>query len=520
MTDIPITGVGDSWLNPGEYVQLAFAQGAVSGSSATRKILIPGPKMSTGTATVNVAVRAKKEADVITWTGAGSPIHRMFRFVQKVNKTAEIWILPYAETASGSPVAAVNTTTVVCAGATSATSWTRVVCGESFTVPIAAGAVAADIAGDMRDMIASATWLPVSVSGSSAAVTLTAKVKGIRGGAGSYFPLKIVDNAPGCGVTFTGAGDVGSTTPGAEGTTTEAASLAAALAANTSTLFYYTVTDTGGDTACAAALAAHLASQALPLGGKRGFGIMGYNGALAAGITIANARNYERQLITFGLGTDHAPDEIAAQIVGIFQKYTVTDPTYNFDGYTGADWFLRPSSDSSDWPTSDDINDAILGGLTPISARIGDTSLVTAITTRTLDSTGTYMDMRASEVHRVSGADVIADRMQSSLGLNLRGSKICADPLLADGVTVDANAIAKFPRGMHCPFTVTPMLKKEIEEGVRDGILDPSKEDTMLESVQVFLSSTVNGRFEIGVSIYTINIYHQSTIYIAESTEG
>lgn len=517
---IPVQGVGDTWVYPGEYVQLAFAQGAISGSSSTRKVLLTGPMLSTGTATANVAIRAKKESDVIAWVGAGTPIHRMFRFLQKVNKTAEIWILPYAETSVGSPLAAVTTTTVVCAGATAATRWTRTICGESFTVEIPSGAVAADIAEDMRALIAGATWLPVAVSGASAAVTLTAKVKGTRGGTAAYKPIKIIDNAPGFGVTFTGNGDLGTTTPGAEGTTTEAANLTAALAANDATLYYYIGCDLAGDSAAMTALAAFVASQATPLGGKRGKAISAHVGTLAQGVTAADGMNYERIDIGWGLGCDQAPDEIVAQLIGIYQKYTVADPTYNFNGYRGPDWLIKPSTNPANWPSTADLNDAMLGGLTPIEGHIGGTSLVSAYTTRTQDSTGTYMDLRASEAHRISGADYFADIAQSTLGINLRGSKVCEDPLLPDGVTVDYNRVSKFPRGLHCPATVKPMLWKAIEDMTDALIGDPSKLDTMRDSVQVFLSTSPNGRFEIGVSFYTINIYNQATVFIAESTEA
>lgn len=517
---IPVQGIGDSWVYPGEYVQLAFAQGAISGSSSVRKVLLTGPMLSTGTATVNVAVQAKKESDVIGLVGAGTPIHRMFRFLQKVNKTAEIWILPYAETSSGSPIAAVSTTTVVCTGATAATLWTRVVCGESFTVPIASGAVAADIADDMRALIAGATWLPVAVSGTGAEVTLTAKVKGTRGGTSTYKPYKVVDNAPGQGVTFTGGGDIGATAAGVEGTTTEAALLTTALAANDATLYYYIGCDLAGDSAAMTALSAFIASQATPLGGKRGVAVSAHVGTLAQGTTAADALNYERISIGWGLGTDHAPDEIIAQLIGIYQKYTVTDSTYNFNGYRGPDWLLRPSTNPSNWPSAADLNDAMIGGLTPIEGHIGGTSLVSAYTTRTQDSTGTYMDLRASEAHRVSGADHFADLAQSTIGLNLRGSKVCEDPLLSDGVTVDMNRVSRFPRGLHCPATVKPMLWKVIEDETDALVGDPAKLDTMRDSVQVFLSTSPNGRFEIGVSFYTINIYNQATIYIAESTEA
>src|SRR5512144_2467150 len=130
MTDLfPVVGVSSTWRKPGNFTQLLFNQGTPAGQQPGRDILLLGPKLSGGTFTNNVIVQVKFEADVIAGSGgAGTDLHRMFRMVTKANQGSKVFVLPYAETSGGSPVAA--STTITGSGTANAlTMWTLLVCG-------------------------------------------------------------------------------------------------------------------------------------------------------------------------------------------------------------------------------------------------------------------------------------------------------------------------------------------------------------------------------------------------------
>lgn len=400
---IAITGLTPSWRIPGVVVEVANAAGPVGGSVTDRPTVIVMPKLASGTYTVNKLYWPRTAAEVEAGAGRLSSACRAWKMAKRVNKTQKIGIICYAETSGGSPVAA-STTIVVAGTATGTTVWTLGTGEVDTSVLISNGDTAATVASNMRTALAGSGI--IVVSGTTSNVIVTYPHVGARGGTSTYKPIRLTTNAPGAGITITLPGDLGATTPGVDGSTTEAANLAAALAANSGIWMYNIINDLGGDSTALSNLTSFVAAQSLPLVGKRGTAITAHNGSFSAASTLALARNYERLTIAGAPAYREAPDMIAAAVGALFAKHEETDRTYPFGGYSGEDFPLTPVADSTLWPDADDCNGAILGGVMPLAVTAtGKAYIVDATTTRIKDSTGTYIDYRAYKRHRVSGAD-------------------------------------------------------------------------------------------------------------------
>ena len=522
MTDIiPVTGLTSTWRVPGDYSEVIYGAGPGSGNTGTRAVLFVGPKQASGTYTVNTVYQVNSESDVVTGAGAKSALRRMVGFFLRANKGAKVYVLPYAETNSGSPVKAVSTYGL--SGTASGTGqWTLSVGRRSATITFVSGDAAADIAADMRAALTTIADLPVDISGSSGDVTMTAAQYGARGGTSTYKPIRVRSNTPGNGLTVTSPGDLGATTPGADGTTTEASLFEAALSAiSGQSDKYYIVTDLGGDATAMAALKTFLGAESAPLVDHRASGISARVGTKASAISASNALNFERITVAYGTACKNDPAEVAANLAAVYQKRQDNDPTFNFDGYSQADWLIESADSSTEWIDETDTNDLINGGLTPIYAGTGKTSIVMAVTTRTLDSTGTYADYRAYEVHRVSAGDAWAAHLQSLLSkvrtgdASTGGAKIADHPRLSSGLP-DPNA--KLSRGVVTTFNLRPTVVKAIDDGVEFGWLQRAADS--MESLNIVRSTDNTGRLLIGLNLYTIDLLHQLGVRIAESTAG
>lgn len=520
MTDaFPLVGVTTNWRKPGSFMQALFNQGNPAGQSPGRDIMIICPIVSGGTYTANTIVQAKTESELVAGTGiAGSPGHRMFRMITRANQQTKVFILPYAETSGGSPVAA-STTITVTGTANAQTTWTLQIAGTQISCLIQSGYTATNTADAMIANINTATWLPVTATGTgTGTVILTAKVKGIRGGTSTYKPIRLdTVVAPGANVSISIPGDLGATTPGAEGTTTEAANVATALAANAGSNHYYLAYSNGGDTTTNANVAAWLASQDLPLSGHPMQAVTAYTGSLATGITLATARNYERLQIVWALNNDHDPDEIAANVVAIRQKQEENDASWIWKDYRGPDWFIQPATDTTTWPSPADINDAINGGMAPIEYFTGYSTFVMSVDTRTKDSTGTYIDFRSAETHRVSAIDACVFDAQSRIAVAMQNKKLVADPVLPSGRT-DFNAIAQFSANKTCPAMIRPLYVKMINDWEKNDWIQRSAES--LSSLSITKSEQNRSRVVAGMTLYSVDGWLQTTTSISEGTPG
>lgn len=526
MASIPITGVPSTWLKPGNYAEIVFAQGPATSSAAEREVVLCMPKLTgSGSWTNNVLYQIRSEQDAIDGAGAGSPLHRAARRFLQCNKQAKLWGLPYAETSAGAPAKADLTVTWTTNPSASGVT-TLWVCGEPCSVAFQSNAVGGDtvtsIALAMKGVVNGKTHLPVTADNVAGVLTLTAKINGVSQGDGTTGAIRVhVEIDSGCGTTVatenattTDALGLGTGTDGAEGTTTEAANLATALATLDAVRKYYIVTSQWSATALGN-LVTHISSKSEPIPGLRSVGIAAFTGALAAAQTLATARNHERLAIAWQPKAEDDPPTIAGQLAAIRHKKESLDPAYNLDGYRySGDWLVPACYMVADRPTDADLNDAISDGLTAIGSDDVGSYLVYSATTRSKDSTGTLDDPRALETHRVSAADYWTDTLLLRDTLNYSGKKLMSDELDADG---KVNPNQRNFRNVIRPSTYKPFVL---------GLLDEF-EGTLLqnvtaskESCQVVRDPNNGGRLEIGCDLYVIDLCHQRTFRLAECSSG
>lgn len=507
---VPVTGYPSDYRTPGIGMELVFAQGESISGSGSREILITGPLLATGTYVAGTLYGPiKTEYEVEVGGGAGGCLHRMFRKISRANKSATVYILPCAETTGGSPIKATGDM-VLTGTATANFTFTYTICEEEISVYVKTNDTAATIATNIRAIVNAKTYLPVTAAGSSGSVLHTAKHFGTRGGTGTYSPLVVRAASPGNGITLTCA-LIGATTAGAEGSTTEAASLTTALATVDGRQFYYYCYDNGGNATAVAAIKTHLANKALPRYGRRGYLVTAYNGTLANFLTIANGLNYERNEYALQLNGDNDPATLAGQLVASEQLVRETDPANGMINYAGPEWDLKPAL-SQYWPDEDDINDAIAAGGSIIVSKVGGTYLAMSLTTRSKDSSGTYADFRAAESHRISVADYCASDLTTAVA-PLIGQGFKAHPTTAAGVP-DPNAL--IPENVQTPFTIRPTFVSKIGAWERAGLTQKSTQS--LASLVVEASPINSGRLESGLSLYARDNLSQITCRIAEAS--
>lgn len=507
---IPVTGFASNYRTPSIGLELVFAQGESIGGAGARQCVQVGPKLASGTWTANTLYGPiKSEQEVIDGAGAGSCLHRWFRKFAKANKRASVYILPCAETSGGTPLQAIGTMAIT-GTATSDKTWTFMVCDEEISVFIKTGDLAATVATNIRAIVNGKTHLPVTAAGTAGDVAFTSKHFGIRGGNGTYNPLRITGVTPGNGISATFA-DVGATTAGAEGTTTEAANITTALQTIDGRLFYYIGYDNFGNSTAMAAIKSHIANKSLPRYGRRSYAISGYNGTVAAYTTIANGLNYERIGCAVHPRSQHDPATLCAQLMASVQLKHETNPAFGFINYAGADWDLLPT-DSQYWLDEDDINDAIAAGASIIANKVGGTYLVMNLTTRSKDGSGTYADFRAAEAHRVSVADAFAAEWTSTMATYL-GKGFKEHPKLPNGLP---NPNARVAPGVATEFTMRPPTIKLLSDYENAGYTQ--RLDDSVASFQMVKSPINAGRAEAGLNLYAIDVLSQITCRIAESS--
>jgi len=492
-------------------MEIVYASGdSISGAGA-REILIVGPKLAAGTYTAGTVYGPiKTEAEVITGAGAGGRIHRIFKQLSKCNKTATVYILPYAETTGGSPAQAVGNW-VISGTATSSFNWPLNICGEECSLYIKTGDDYAAVATALRALVNLKTYMPFTAAGSAGTVAFTSKHYGTSGGNGTYNPLRIFADAPGNGLTVTMA-EIGATTAGAEGSTTESATLTTALTAVDGRYFYYYAYDNFANTSAMSALKTHIAAKSAPRYGRLAYLLSGYNGTVAAFTTIANGLNYERMECGLQPYADVDPATICGQMVATHQLVRETDMANGLINYAKADWALPPTSRTAYWVDEDDISDGIAAGASMIVSKTGGTFLAISITTRSKDSTGTYADFRAAESHRISVADYCALDLKSTLSIYV-GQGFKAHPKLANG-NPDPNA--KIPRGVTTDFTIRPIYIAKINEWEAAGLTQNAT--ATIASLTIAKSPINAGRLESGFSLYSRDNLSQITCRIAEAS--
>lgn len=513
-----LVGVPSNYRTPVIASQITFGTGESIAGGGRRNIMIIDQMLSTGTWTANTVITpelCRSESQVKTGAGAGSAIHRAWRAITAANKNCDIYILPVALTTGGSPTAAVSTFTL--AGTTaSGTGTVDMDLAEDLAgkVTYYSGEALATIATRVRNFINGKDYLPFAATGSGGAITLTAKAVGARWGNGTTPTVRLRLTTTGSGITVSGGGDLGATTAGTDGSTTEAAQVNTALASIVASRYYYLVYGDATNATAMANLRSYLGTSSTAIQNRRMKVIAGARGTKAATITLANAANYERQLIAHQAGSAWTPEQLAGQLAATMQYYQDSDATHGFVNHSSTDWLVPGAPDSDDWPSGTDISDEINNGISVIGSRSAIKSyLPMLVTTRSKDASGSFDDFRACEDHRISGADFVIDDLEPKLTV-YQGQKRGTRPTLPDGGP-DLNYT--FPKGAIDEYVMIGTFKNNLRKWENIHL---QRLDDTIASLLLTPSSTNAGATIASFNLYSVDIQTQIFNDVSEASRA
>lgn len=516
--EIAITGITSDFRVPGSYAEILFNQGPATASAPAREVCFVMPKSASGTYTAATLYQVKSESDVSDGAGPGSPLHRSIRMFLRANKSSKVWALPVAPTSGGSPANATNILTIATTSTATATL-TVTISGEDSQATLPSGSTPTQFGDAIVASINAKTYLPCTAANVSGAVTLTAKIAGASQGTGAlgiHRCRATITSGAGTTATFAGAW-LGSSTAGAEGSTTEATNTTTALNVIAARRFYYLVTS-AVDSTNLTNFKSHLVTKAEPKQGHRSVAISAYPGTLANVQSLATGLNYERLQIAWQRNPDTSVDEIVGNVAAVRQKFESRDSAANWvtDSDMSSSWFVKPAFDTMDWVDPDDQNDAINDGVMPIASRDGASYPVMSVDTRSKNAAGTVDDFRSCETHRISVADEFTDELIINTALNFgNGKKLRDDERLADG-TVNTNQ--KRVRNVITPSMVKATANDQLITFYNDGKLQNL--DASKTSLRVLKSPANGSRVEGGLDLTAIDHAHQFSWRIAETSSG
>lgn len=441
--DIVLAGIAanDPTPNPA-YIEVNFAQGDAGGDSSEYEILLIGNKLTAGVATVDTVIYGpdslvpmQTEGDVIALFGNGSELHRMWRRVNKINKTTTVRAIAMTESAGTAASG-----TIVLTGPATGNGSIRVYVGDEFVdTSVQTGDAVDTIGAAIAANINAKTHWAVSATYNSSTdtITISAKQKGPRGNALRY-QVAIIGTI---GTTFSG---------GATSTALAGGATADDIAAVLSTILpdrYFYIAAASDDATQLGALVTQVNTQALAATGIRQGVFAGFTGTLGNAITLATGRNAARLEITWLKNADWTPAELAANAAAVYALLEVKPrPRTNFCnfGNRAADqafWVVPAPRDATAHATALDIKSALNNGLCPIAVnrRGGSTRLVNRITSRSLN--GSQPDYRIRPAHKRTICDFFADDLGALITQRFGDKKIGDDvpqgapPLGSDFVT-------------------------------------------------------------------------------------
>jgi phage tail sheath gpL-like len=508
-----LTGITGNYRTPGHYAEILYAQGPASAAAGERHVVFVMPKTSAGTWTANTLYGPiANEKEALDGGGAGSMIHRGIRKFMTLNKDARVYAVPYAASSGGSPAAA----TLILTIATTATAsgvlnvWA---CGELCQAAITTGDTPTVVGDAIVASINGKTHLPITAANSTGTVTLTAKIVGASQGNGTVGRIRCYTTiTSGIGTTsvFTNGNELGDDTAGADGTTTEPANFATALAVLDNVRKYYIVTSLN-DATSLGSLKTHIVNKSAPKRGLRSVGISAYTHTLAAGQTIATTLNYERISVPLAPVFQSSTEEIAAAIAAKRQEKEGVDIGHNFNGEK-LDGIIGPYS-VADWlaPGDNDVEDALLDGLTPLYTSDSGVRICQSVSTRSKDATGALDDSRASRTVKISVTDGYVDTWLVRAGLRYGQKKFKDDDRLANG---KVNSNQKQIKNVVRPSMLRSLHTEILDEFDANGLIQNIEESKA--SLSIAKSAVAGGRAEMGLQLHVIDWFDQSTLLVSE----
>ena len=369
------------------------------------------------------------------------------------------------------------------------------------------------------------THLPVTCANVAGVITVTAKLDGESQGDGSVGVIQVQAGQDTNGITISPTScEVGDTVAGADGSTTEAANIATALATIDSRRIYYVLSsafapDVAGDAAIDN-VTTHITNKSYPNPGHRSTGVVGFTGPPATAQLLAIAQNYERLVLACQENSDSDLAELVGMVGGALALEENRDATFNFCQYSKSNWKVNKAYATSDWPTTTELNDMINDGVTPIQSTPTGSYIVAMVCTRSKDSTGAVDDFRATERQRVSGGDFVLDKCEVMIAKNHIGKKLVDDQFLADG-SVDPNQPV-----LHRDVRRPSMIRGDIINLLQDMDAASNKStythiqmlsDT-IASLNVVKSKLNPSRVAVSFDLYTVDHLNQATLRVAETT--
>lgn len=512
MTEV-VTGINTTYRTPGVYAEILFAQGPSNAAAEGRQVVFVMPMLASGTWTANTLYPIKRASDAQTGGGVGSPIHRGIEKFLKNYKSAKVWALPVAPTSGGSPVAA-NGTVTIANTATAAGTVSVVIAGELCQYTFASGDTPTEIAAGLVAVINGRLHLPVTAANVAGVVTITAKLVGISQGTATVPVITLrAEVTTGNAVTVATSGKWlggGTGTPGVDGSTTEAANYATALATIDSQRKYYIV-HSGTDATTFGNIKSHIVTKSEPKRGLRSVAIGGFNGTAVAAATIATGLNYERSQIGCGYLIENDVAEIAAAIAVERVSRESADATANMNG---SKLDLNPPFDVADRLDPDDIEDALKDGVTPLRSDDSGVYMVQSVSTRSKDASGTYNDTRAARTLKVSGADLYTDNLLVRLATRFGQKKFKDDERLADGTV---NPLQRQIPGVVRPSNIYGTIYQLIDD-LGDQHLQ--NVDQIKASVSVEKSDEAPGMAIIRQELHVVDWLDQQVASVSEVSTG
>lgn len=513
-----VTGFASSFRAPYTAMQLVLGAGASNAAVGTKSACYIVPILSTGIGVVNERYEITSESDASTLFGPGSSGHRIARMHIKKNPNGRLFMIGYAPSSGTGILPAEEDITIVGSGgsddATGSGSFILVVCGFEVEVVYQAGTTETELGDIVEAKINGAAFLPVTASNTAGVVTVTAKLPGAS--QNSIHRIRVKKNGDsGSGLSVS----VGAAllTGGADGATlTELASFEGALTVMETAPDYYLATPvTVAGFASAGRI--HAVNQNAPIPGMFCRFFYPQVGARSAAAAIAITQNSELSETAWMRNPDHSPDEVVAWYTASKQLEESTLARFNFDNYS-ASGFLSPAPVNSDWPTLDDVNDAINDGLAPIVSSGTAVTLAMGITNRSKDSTGALDDYRASESHRIAIMHEVGQIIRTNHRLTFTNFAQEDDPRNPDG-TVNLAALQTLIATRTDRFTTPTMFNRWFKSQlaqVADARLQQI--DEWINSSKSRIDPQNNGRMQNSAAGRTVDLHHQASFRLAETT--
>lgn len=517
----PIIGYPSSWRGPFSAVQVEFGQGPSTSGGAKRRTVYYAPKTASGAGVAGVGYPIKRESDAISVGGVGSPGHRMCRMHLLADKDADITLVTYPASSGGGIATATGVTTVTMSSGTNPTASGLLFlreCGVRLTVGFSTSDTVSTIGDSIAAQINQQQHLPYTAVNAGGVVTRTSKTGGSSSGDGTtgvYRFAATVEAGKNVAVANSGAAlGLGTGVAGADGATTELAGLTSALANFGATPFYY-AGFSDWRSASMSVIKTHINNKSEPNPGLRCRAVTGYTGTQAALTTIAVGANFERRHFVLQPNSEHDPAELTANFIAIHRKRESIRRGFVEDNYRQPDWLIQAAASEADWPSETACNDAVVDGICPIASDQFGSRLYMSVTSRSKNAAGTIDDFRAAETHRVSFMDYFADIWLARDQATYAGFFLTDDPKNPDG---SVNVNAKLPPKTLTPYTYRPFVSKIIDQLADEGLLQ-RREDWKASQRHNVDPENVS-RMESGASGRTMDIRHQSTMRLAETTPG